>query len=254
MLTPAGESLMARSVAALGELGEALDYVGSLSTEAHGTLRISAGIGFGINVLAAQLPAFLEQYPKVDVVVDLTSHMTDLVAERVDVAIRFGTLADSSMVAVRLGEMKRVLCAAPDYIDRKGMPRQLGDLTSLDSLDMPDADGRSRIWRFERDGLTRDVAVPARALVNDALTIHRMTVGGAGIAIISCYLCAPDLAEGRLIHLLPEWTPPPIAVNMVFPSKRELAPVVRAFVDYMKEANPPGLHWQNNGLLHFNVA
>jgi LysR family transcriptional regulator, regulator for bpeEF and oprC len=254
MLTPAGESLMARSVAALGQLGDALDYVGSLSTEAHGTLRISAGIGFGINVLSEQLPAFLERYPRVDLLIDLTSHMSDLVAERVDVAIRFGTLSDSSMVAVRLGEMKRVLCASPAYLHVSGMPQNLDDLATLKSLDMPDADGRARIWRFERDGRTREVSVHARALVNDALTIHRMTVGGAGIAIISCYLCAPDLAEGRLVQLLPEWTAPPITVNMVFPSKRELAPVVRAFVDYMKEANPPGLHWQNNDLTELPVG
>jgi LysR family transcriptional regulator, regulator for bpeEF and oprC len=246
MLTPAGESLMARSVTPLGQLGEALDYVGSLSTEAHGKLRVSAGIGFGINVLSEQLPAFLSKYPRVDVLIDLTSRMSDLIADRVDVAIRFGSLTDSSMVAIRLGEMKRVLCAAPSYLEGKSLPNDLEDLAMLGALEMPDADGRARTWRLERDGLTRDVAVPARALVNDALTIHRMTVGGAGIAIISCYLCAPDIAAGRLIQLLPEWTVPPIAVHMVFPSKRELAPAVRAFVDYMKEVNPPGLHWQNN--------
>lgn len=248
MLTPAGDSLMMRSVAALSQLGDALDYVGSLAAEAHGTLRVSAGIGFGVNVLSEQLPAFLERYPQVDVVIDLTSHMSDLVAERVDVAIRFGALPDSSMVAVRLGEMKRVLCASPAYLKGRKPPQSLDDLVSFDGLEMPDAGGRPRLWRFERDGRTREVAVAPRALVNDALTIHRMTVGGAGIAIISCYLCAPDIAAGRLVQLLPAWTVPPIAVNMLFPSKRELAPVVRAFVDYMKEANPPGLHWQNNEL------
>ncbi len=78
--------------------------------------------------------------------------------------------------------------------------------------------------------------------MNDALTINRLVLDGAGIGIISCYLCAPEIAVGRLVHLLPEWTAPPVGVSMVFPSKRELAPVVRVFVEFMKDANLPGLH------------
>lgn len=143
-LTPAGESLMGRCVDALGALGEALDYVGSLATEAHGELRVSAGIGFGINVLAEQLPAFLQRYPRVDILLDLTSRPAELVSERVDIAIRLGPLADSSMVAVRLGELKRALCASPAYLERRGEPRTLEDLSNHDAIEMPGADGRAR--------------------------------------------------------------------------------------------------------------
>ncbi|MBC7977048.1 MAG: hypothetical protein H7138_18890 [Myxococcales bacterium] len=76
----------------------------------------------------------------------------------------------------------------------------------------------------------------------------RLVLNGAGIGIISCYLCAPELAVGRLVHLLPDRDAPGVAVHLVFPSKRELAPPVRAFVDYMKEANSAGHHWQKNDL------
>lgn len=245
-LTPAGESLMGRCVDALGALGEALDYVGSLATEAHGELRVSAGIGFGINVLAEQLPAFLQRYPRVDILLDLTSRPAELVSERVDIAIRLGPLADSSMVAVRLGELKRALCASPAYLERRGEPRTLEDLSNHDAIEMPGADGRARTWSFTRDGLTRDVVVQPRIAVNDALTISRLVLNGAGLGIISSYLCAPEIEAGHLIHLMPEWISPPIGVHLIFPSKRELAPAVRAFVDFLKEANPPGLHWRNN--------
>ena len=247
-LTAAGESLMTRCAVALGELGDALDYVGSLATEAHGELRLSVGIGFGINVLAEQLPAFLQRYPQVDVLLDLTSRLGELVSEHIDVAIRLGPLPDSSMVSVRLGEMRRVLCASPAYLERRGIPRTPEDLAAHDVIEMPGADGRSRTWSFVRDGKTTEVGVEPRASVNDALTINRLILNGAGLGIISCYLCAPEIHAGRLVHLLPEWTTPAVGVTLLFPSKRELAPAVRAFVDFIKEANPPGLHWQNNEL------
>ena len=249
-LTAAGKSLMDRCVGALGQLNEALTYVGSLATEASGPLRVSAGIGFGINVLSEQLPAFLRAYPNVNVMLDLTSRMADLVADQVDVAIRFGPLPDSSLVAVRLGEMKRVLCAAPDYLERRPAPRKLAELMQHDIIEMTDGHGRARArsWTFVQNEQVREVVVEPRLVVNDALTIHRLVLNAAGIGIISCYLCAPDIEAGRLVQLLGDWDVRPVVVNMVFPSKRELAPVVRAFVDYMKEANPPGLHWQNNEL------
>jgi DNA-binding transcriptional LysR family regulator len=247
-LTRSGESLLARCASALGQLGQALDFVGSLAAEPHGELRVSAGIGFGINVLSEQLPSFIRSFPNVNVMLDLTSRPAELVAERVDVAIRLGPLPDSSLVAVRLGEMRRILCAAPAYLERKGTPRNLEDLAGHDVIEMPGLDGRPRTWSFIKDGRTTEVDVVPRICVNDALTINRLIMNEAGMGIVSCYLCANEIAAGRLVHLLPEWTAPPVPVSLVFPSKRELAPAVRTFVDFMREANPPGFHWQNNEL------
>jgi DNA-binding transcriptional LysR family regulator len=247
-LTPAGESLMQRCAPALGVLGDALTYVSALSSEPRGLLRVSAGIGFGINVLAEQLPVFLRQYPLISIDLDLTSRVADLVADRVDVAIRFGELPDSSMVAVRLGEMKRVLCASPEYLERHPSPISIEDLAGHDTIEMPTSDRQPRRWVFFKNGEARDVVVQPRVSVNDALTIHRLILSGAGIGVMSCYLCAPDLDAGRLIHILPDWTAPTVVVNLIFPSRRELIPSVRAFVDYLKASNPPGKHWQDNML------
>ena len=154
----------------------------------------------------------------------------------------------SAMVAIRLGEMKRVLCASPTYLKRSGEPRTLEDLLTHSTLEMPGVDGRMRTWSFLRDGSIRDVVVKPRVSVNDALTINRLVLHGAGIGVISSYFCAPAFKAGRLVHILPEWIAPAVGLHTIFPSKRELAPAVRAFVDFMKEANPPGLHWQNSGL------
>lgn len=234
-LTSAGRSLVSRCAGALGVLDDAFDYVGSLASQPHGELRISTGIGFGINVLAEQLPAFLRRFPRIDVSLDLSSRPAELIADRVD-------------VAVRLGQMRRVLCASPDYLRRKGTPADVDDLAAHDAIELPGTDGRSRTWRFDSQGSVRELVVNPRLSVNDALTIHRLVLNGAGIGVVSCYLCAPDIRQGRLVQLLPQWSCPDVEVHLVFPSKRELAPAVRAFVDFMKETNPPGFHWQDNEL------
>ena len=245
-LTPAGESLLSKCSAAVGDLTAALAYVGSLATEAQGDLRISVGIGFGINVLSEQLPEFLERYPGLNLDLDLTSRVSDLIADRVDVAIRFGELGDSSMVAVRLGEMKSLICAAPRYLERRGTPSSIADFEDHDIIDMPGPERQSRPWSLSQNGQTCEIALKPRVSANDALTIHRLVLNGAGVGIVSCYLCAPDIETGRLIHLLPDWELPTVPVNILFPSRRELAPSVRAFVDYLKASNPRGTHWQNN--------
>ena len=245
-LTPSGEALMARCSAALSQIDEAMTYVGGFSSEPKGLLRISCGIGFGINVLAEQLPEFLRRFPAVDVFLDLSSQNADLVGDRVDIAVRIAPMPDSSLVAVRLGEMDRLLCAAPDYLARRGTPQTPADLAGHDVIEIPRSDGRQRVWSFTKDGATSQVSVEQRMQVNDALTIHRLVLNGAGIAIISAYLCTPEFRSGRLVHLLPTWSAPPVPVSLVFPSRRELSPVVRAFVAFMKEANPPGIGWRNN--------
>ena len=206
-------------------------------------------MGFGVNVLAEQLPAFLLRYPEIDIALELESRAADLVAESVDIAVRLGPLPDSGLVAVKLGQIRRYLCAAPAYIERCGIPKSLDDLVQHDTIDMPTPDGRARPWTFLRGSASRRLEVKPRISVNEALTIHRLVLNGAGLGILSGYICAPHIAAGRLVQLLPDWLPPSVAVSLVFPSRRELAPAVRAFVDFMKEVNRPGLLWMDDPLV-----
>lgn len=247
-LTLTGQALFDRSPAVIASFSEALDYVSSLAGRPRGSLRISAGMGFGLNVLGEQLPDFLNRYPEIDVVLDLESRTADLVADSVDVAVRLGPLPDSGLVAVKLGEMRRYLCAAPAYIARRGMPEVIGDVARHDIVEMPMPDGRARGWVFCRGEETVRLDVRPRVSVNEALTIHRLVCNGAGLGILSGYVCAPEIGLGRLLHLFPQWSPPPVAVSLVFPSRRELSPVVRAFVDYMKETSRPGHLWLDDPL------
>ena len=245
-LTLTGQALLERSSEITTAVSETLAYVGGLSGQPRGVLKISAGMGFGVNVLAEQLPEFLLNYPEIDISLDLESRSADLVGEGVDVAVRLGPLPDSGLVAVKLGEMRRYLCAAPSYLERRGTPKSFNDLPRHDTIDMPSPDGRTRPWTFSRaDELIR-VDVKPRVSVNEALTIHRLVANGAGMGILTGYLCGPEIAAGRLVRLFPEWSTTSVVVNLVFPSRRELAPVVRAFVDYMKHVSRPGSLWMKD--------
>jgi LysR family transcriptional regulator for bpeEF and oprC len=243
VLTLTGAALLDRSSTLIANISEALEYVGSLGGQPRGILKISAGVGFGINVLAEQLPGFLRRYPEIGLALDLESRPADLIAEAVDVAVRLGPLPDSGLVAVKLGEMRRYLCAAPAYLERRGLPKSIEDVVRHDTIDMPGPNGRTRPWIFSRGGETIKLDVVPRISVNEALTIYRLALNGAGLGILSGYLCAPEIAADRLVRLFPDWSPPPVEVNLVFPSRRELSPAVRAFVDYMKELSTPGVLW-----------
>jgi LysR family transcriptional regulator, regulator for bpeEF and oprC len=248
-LTESGVVLKDRCLDILTRVGETIDYVGSLGAGPRGLLKISAGIGFGLNVLSELLPQFLERYPDVDVSLELTSRSVDLIAEGIDAAIRMGPMPDSQLVAKRLGTIQRYLCAAPAYLERRGSPRTLEELDDHDTVEMPGVDGRPRSWTFSNsiDETVRIEAQP-RLSVNDPLTIHRLVVNGAGVGCLSGYLCTPDMEAGRLVRLLPEWTMPAVEVSVVFPSSRELSPTVRALVDFLKNASAPGKSWQDDPL------
>jgi LysR family transcriptional regulator for bpeEF and oprC len=246
VLTETGAALLARCRDILGRVEEAVDYIGGVTAAPRGVLRLSAGIGFGVNVLSELLPRFLALHPEVRVSLDLSSRLSELVAERVDVAIRMGPMPDSSSVAVRLGSLSRHLCVAPAYLERLGASPTLETLAELDSIEMPGLDGRPRRWTFRKGDASVAVEVRPRLEVNDALTIHRMIVNGAGVGLCSGYVCAADVAAGRLVRLFPDWRLDPVDVSLVFPSRRDLSPAVRAFIDFMKIQSGAAAFWRED--------
>ena len=247
VLTPTGTALHERCKDVLGRVGETVDYISSLTGRPRGLLRISAGIGFGIKFLAELLPEFMARFPEVTVSLDLTSKLGNPLVDSIDVAIRLGPLPNSDLRCVSLGSMKRYLCAAPAYLDRRGSPRRLSEVPNHDTIEMPSGDGRPRHWTFVKNADTKDVVIQPRIVVNEALTIHRLVMNGAGLGIISGYLCRPEIEAGRLVHLFPQWVSQPIDVNMVYPSNKEIAPALRAFIDFMKEVMKRGALWLNEG-------
>jgi LysR family transcriptional regulator, regulator for bpeEF and oprC len=243
-LTQAGRNFKAKCTAILAHVDEAIYSVGRLNTAPKGALKINATIGFSYFALAETLPAFMDSYPGVEVTIDLTSHPIDLVAGGIDVAIRMGNLPDSRLVATGLGTMQKYLCASPSYLDRRGIPLSVKDLRGHDTIETPGRNGMQRIWEFHK--APREIekfTIPPRLIVNDPGMIYRLVLNGGGIARVPGYLSAPDILGGRLTRLLPEWNSPPVDVSLVYPSSKGLSPIVRVFVEHMKQIAASGKLW-----------
>lgn len=248
-LTAAGAALNERCKVLLAGLDEAIDYVSGLADTPRGHIKVSTGIGFGINVLSELLPGFLERYPDIRLTLDMSTRVADLVAEGVDCAVRLGPLPDSSLVSARLGTLTRYACAAPAYLARRGTPVTVRDLEQHDTIEMPASGGRAIPWLFRKGEETVRIEPRPRVMVDEALTIHRLVRNGAGIGIVSAYLCGPDILAGRLVQLFADWTCPPVPVSLVYPSRRELAPAVRVFAEFLKEAGAKAAWWREDPLV-----
>lgn len=245
VVTESGAAFKERCADVLARIGETVDYVSSLGSAPRGLLKVSSGIGTGLHMLADLVPRFLERYPEVEISLDLSSRTVDLVAENIDVAIRMGPMPNSELVSSRLGSIPRWLCCSPEYADRRGLPSALHELRAHDIVEMPSPNGRPRTWLLANAaGETEKIEVLPRVSVNDQTSMHRMVVQGAGLACLAAYLAAEDVRAGRLIRVLPDWRPASVDVSVVFPSNRTLSPVVRAFVDFIKQSTVTNKLWQ----------
>ena len=234
--TEAGRSLAAQARAVLGAYAEAVRD--AADAPARGTVRVTAPVVFGRRHVTPLVATFLDAHPAVTVDLVLADRNLDLVDEGLDVAIRIGRLADSSLLARRVGEVRQVLVASPSYLAARGTPRTPADLAAHDAHDAIFSASRPVPieWRFREATRTRIVRLAPRLLVNEveaALVAARL---GCGIAMALSYQVADDLVAGTLVRLLPDHEPPPVPVQLVTPGGRHMAPRVRAFLDHAAQA------------------
>ncbi|MBW7970209.1 LysR family transcriptional regulator [Bradyrhizobium sp. BR 10289] len=244
VLTDAGRTILNHMSEVLVRLDALLDVAAGLSSHPQGKLKLTAGIGFGTEVLTELIPEFALAYPDIAVSLDLTSRTVDLVGEQYDIAFRMGPLADSNLVATRLGAIGCTLCAAPSYLQRKGEPRSIAELATHDLLAIPRPDGLPRRWSFrDQNGNTHYLDNSPQLSANDPHAISRMVLNGAGIAAIANYSAKPEIERGDLVQVLPEWTVPAVDVSLVTPSGRERSPAMRAFVEFIRDRAVANRRW-----------
>ncbi|MFO1394516.1 MAG: LysR family transcriptional regulator [Steroidobacteraceae bacterium] len=240
-LTEAGQVYYERCVQLLAELDEAEAQVRSASVAPQGTLRVTCGVSFGVRYLAPLIAEFAARHPAVSFDLDLSDRIVDMVEEGYDLAVRIGSSRAQSLVSRRIGSTRMVCCAAPSYLQRRGMPHALADLAAHDCLAysyVADSD----TWRFEKDGDDSEVKVPVRHRANNGRMLAALAVEGAGIVYEPDFIVAPDIRAGRLLRLLPEYRGPVAAISALYPSRRHLSAKVRAFVDFLaarSAADPP---------------
>lgn len=211
------------------------DYEAAVREDAaapmRGLLRVTAPTVFGRRHVAPLVNSYLDRFAGMQVELILNDRNLELIETGIDVAIRIGPLADTGMVARKVGEVRRILVACPEYLARHGIPLSLNDLAQHEIIFNS---GRSNAleWRFRQDGRERLMHLAPRLLVNDVEAVLMALKAGRGIARVLSYQPAEELSAGTLVRLLPECEPPPLPVHVVVSSKRHMAPKLRAFLDH----------------------
>ncbi len=230
-LTEAGRRLAERARRALADLDEALAEAAGEAREVRGRLRVAAPLVFGRGHVAPVVALFLDAHPAMLVDLVLSDRPMDLLEDGIDIAIRIGAQRDSQLTQRRLGSVRRLLLASPAYLAWRGIPVHPRDLAGHDlvvfaSLAVPPE------WRFAEPGGRALVLRPeARFAVNEAEAAVTAAVQGRGIVQTLSYQAAAELADGRLVRLLQDYEPPPIAVQMLLPTGRLMTARLRAFID-----------------------
>ena len=227
-MTPAGERYRDHCVRVLGAWDEAEADLAAESSEARGTLRVSAPTVFGQEVVAVCVAAFVRAHPKVRVELELADRYVDLVRESFDLAVRIaGELPPSGLVARRVGVQRRVLCASPEYLADAPPLRRARDLEGHRCLELAHVVDRGR-WELASHGRTTRVPVDGPVLSTNLRALYQCVLGGAGVARMPLYLVAGDLEAGRLVRVLPEVTLSRSEVFVVRASGRRLSASARA--------------------------
>lgn len=229
-LTEAGRRLVEGGRRILADLDEAEAAAAGEAATPSGTLVLAGPVTFGRMHLTPVVAAFLRAERRVTARLALADRVVDLVEEGIDAALRIGALPDSSLIARRIGEVRRVLVAAPDYLARGGVPREPAELTRYDVVAFTSLTP-GLVWRWgDRRG--EAVTLAPRLAVNDAAAAIEAAERGEGIAPAYCYQAAPAIAAGRLVPVLAAFTPPPTPVHLVHPAGRHQPLRVRAFLDF----------------------
>ncbi|WP_246564682.1 LysR family transcriptional regulator [Ancylobacter sonchi] len=242
-LTEIGAAYHRRLQSVLDELNSAGRDASERAATPQGLVRVSVPMSFGRLWIAPLIPGFLARHPQIRVDLRTTDRYVDLIEEGFDVAIRVGTLPESSLIARRIATYRDRLVAAPGYLARRGVPQQPGDLMDHDCvgftgyLSWPD-------WPLVRDG-ERVTVRPSGPLVSDSSeALLLAALEGVGIGLFPDWLAGPHLAEGRLVEVLPGWAGKTDGgVHAVMPPGRLVPAKVRVFVDDIAQALKAGWRW-----------
>lgn len=242
--TEVGAAFYERCARIIAEVEEAELAVTRLQEEPRGVLRINAPMSFGILHLAPAISVFLKRYPDMDIDLTLNDRFVDLIDEGYDLAIRIGTMADSSLIARKLAPSRLVLCAAPAYLRRQGMPSEPRDLAGHDCLVYSLATGGD-LWKFtDTEGNPHPVRVTARLRVNNGDVMRDIAASGLGLTVLPSFIAAKDLEKGTLVPVLTDYSLPETAVSAVYPQNRHLSTKIRVFVDFLASRFGPVPYWE----------
>ena len=238
-LTEEGEVFYAAARRIVGEIETLETEIAGHSGTPHGLLRVTTSLAFAAHQLAPVLPEFLARHPLVQLDLLPTDRVIDLVEEGIDIAVRIGRLADTSFMARRIGEDRRLICAAPSYLANHGTPRRPEELARHNCIVSRERAHLNR-WPFKIDGQITEIEVGGRVAMSEGELQMQLALQGIGIARLTRLTLAGAIREGTLVPLLGDFSAEePVPIHAVYPHRRHLAAKVPAFVNFLIEKFTP---------------
>jgi DNA-binding transcriptional LysR family regulator len=231
-LTDEGEVFLARSRDILASIEESEAEISTRATSASGLLKVSVPVSFALKHLAPLWSDFLAAHPRLTLDVHLSDRVVDLVDEGFDLALRIARLPDSSLVSRKIASTRLVLCASPAYLQRRGAPAHPRDLASHDVIGYSLLSVKDQ-WQFEGPEGPVTVKITPRLWANNGDTSVAAAVRGAGFNLQPTFLIADELADGRLVEVLPEYRSLELGIYAIYPSRKFVLPKVRALVEFL---------------------
>jgi DNA-binding transcriptional LysR family regulator len=233
-LTENGQAYYERCRAILADLEEADLTVSRLQAEPRGLLRVNAPMSFGTLHLGRAVADFMEKYPQLQIQLILSDQLIDPVREGFDVTLRIADLPSSNLVARKIVPARRVVCASPSYLERRGTPQEPADLRAHDCLNYGHlATGNQ--WKLTGPDGDQWVSIPWTLCTNNAEILRDAAVTGRGIALLPTFIAGADLQQGTLRSILTDYKVPELALYAIYPPNRHLATKVRVFIDFLVE-------------------
>ncbi|TCW82094.1 LysR family transcriptional regulator [Burkholderia sp. SRS-46] len=235
-LTPEGAAYYEHCVKIIAEIAETDASFQTGNRKPSGVLRVHMPSSLGRRLVIPALPAFRQRYPEITLDLGLSDRPVDPIEEGIDCMIRVGPLEDSSMVARRIGMLRRVTCASPDYLAHHGEPHAIEDLAAHHAVNFRASHGARPVpWVFVIDGKPVEVRMSASVVVNDSDAYVTCGLEGFGMIQPMLFMVLPNLLDGSLLEVLPGCNPKPKPISIVYPHNRHLSAKVRVFADWIAE-------------------
>ncbi len=235
-LTAEGEAYCANAKRILADIEEAEALVMRFSDSPKGLLRVNVGAAFGLHQLAPAMPRFLARYPDISVDITINDRLVDLVEEGADIAIRAGVLRDSGLIARKICDVQRVICAAPSYLKKHGTPKTPQDLRNHNCLSISGAP-QLRRWPFDANGEVVHIDVAGNIQANNAETLLQRAAAGVGVIRLSEVIVGEAIRAGRLKPILTNaHHVEPLPLSAVYLPGKHKSPRVAAFVNFLVES------------------
>lgn len=240
-LTDIGEAYYERCSRIVADVAAAEQLVTDMQSSPRGRLRVTASVDFSTRFLGSIIAEFLAQHPEINVELEATDRVVDLIEDGFDLAVRFGPMPESTLIARKLCTLHIILCASPDYLARRGTPKHIEELDEHDHV-LFTPSSRNQTWTLvnTQTEQTYEFGRPARLATNNYGAVVDVALAGGGIAAISEFMVTEEIRSGRLVRVLPDWQTRSTDVHAVYPARQNVPPRLALFLDHLaKSLNPP---------------